>query len=116
MRRALHVGLPADRACQHAGVDRKEIEQREHPVLIEEQETHEDHRPRKKMGNIAIERIHRGTLETNNKIVPSRPSMSATPIKSGTRNTRILATAVSNTTRRKPNAATFAAYDPSPTD
>src|ERR1035441_8915211 len=109
MRRALHVGLPADGARQHASVNRKEIEQREHPVLIEQQEAHEDHGAREEMSNIAIERAHRCTLETNNRIVPSRPSMSATPRNSGTRNTRILATAVSNRTRRNANTASLAA-------
>src|ERR1035441_7809427 len=100
MRRALHVGLPADGARQHASVNRKEIEQ---------QEAHEDHGAREEMSNIAIERAHRCTLETNNRIVPSRPSMSATPRNSGTRNTRILATAVSNRTRRNANTASLAA-------
>ena len=47
-------------------------------------------------------------LETNSSSVPSSPSISAAPRKAGTRNTRILAMAVSNTASRKPPSASLA--------
>ena len=46
--------------------------------------------------------VHHMPLETNSSSVPSRPSISAAPRKSGTRNTRILAIDVSNTPSSTP--------------
>src|SRR5439155_119130 len=109
VRRALQVGLPADRERQHAGVEREEIEQREHAVLIEEEEAHEQHRACEEVGDVAVERGQCGALETNSRMVPRRPSMSATPRNSGTRKTRILAMAVSKSDNRKPRIRSYTA-------
>ena len=109
MWRVLQIGLPADAERQDARVDRKEIKQCEHAILIQQHEAHEDQGARQEMGDIAIERSHRDTRETNSMIVPRSPSMSATPRNSGTRNTRILAVAVSNMTSRNASAASLIA-------
>ena len=114
MRRALQIGLPGDRARERKGVEREHVEEREHAVLIQQQEAQENHGARQQMGDIAVERTHRETFETNSRIVPSSPSMSAMPRNSGTRNTRILAMAVSNSTRRNASAASFRAQARSP--
>src|SRR5882724_3644140 len=98
MRRALQIGLPGDRARQRTGMQREHVEQGEHPVLIQQQEAQEDHGAREQMSNI----------------VASSPSMSAMPRNSGTRKTRILAMAVSNTTSRNASAASLMAQAISP--
>ena len=61
----------------------------------------------KQMSDIEGEAVHQRLRETNSKSVPSRASMSAAPRKSGTRKTRILAMAVSNTARRMPQTASL---------
>jgi len=105
----LHVRLPTDREREDAGVDREEIKQRKHAVLVKQKETDEHERARKQVCDIGVEGIHRDTLETNSSIVPRSPSISATPRNSGTRNTRIFAIAVSNTTSRKPSTVSLTA-------
>src|SRR5256885_2650957 len=109
MRRALLKGLPGDRARERKGVERERVEEGEHAVLVQQQEAQENHGARQQMGDIAVERTHRETFETNSRIVPSSPSMSAMPRNSGTRNTRILAMAVSNSTSRNASRASLTA-------
>src|SRR5271169_6412021 len=103
------MGLPGDRERQDDRMECKDIEQCKHAILIQQQEAHEHQGAREQMGNIAVESRHPRTLDTNSIMVPRSPSMSATPRKSGTRNTRILAMAVSKRTRKNANAVSFAA-------
>src|SRR5208337_1992682 len=105
----LQMGLPADGERKHERMQCEHVEQCEHTILIQQQETHQHQRAREQMRNIAVERCHPHTLDTNSIIVPRSPNMSATPRKSGTRNTRILAMAVSNRTSRNANTVSFVA-------
>src|SRR6267378_1452679 len=114
VRGALQIGLPGDRARERTGMQREHVEERKHPVLIQQQEAQEHHGAGQQMGDIAVQRAHRETFETNSRIVPRSPSMSAMPRNSGTRNTRILAMAVSNSTKRNASAASFTAQARSP--
>jgi hypothetical protein len=64
--------------------------------------------------SVAVRRPERPTVDwklrdTNSNSVPSRPSMKATPRKSGTRKTRIPAIEVSKKTSRKPPTSSLAA-------
>src|SRR5271169_6825538 len=103
------MGLPGDGERQDARMECKDIKQGEHSILIQQQEAHEHQGAREEMGDIAVEGSHPRTLDTNSIIVPRSPSISATPRKSGTRNTRILAMAVSKTTRRNASVVSLAA-------
>ena len=105
MRRILRGGLPADRRRQHQRVQREDVEQRVKPVLVEQHEAHQHQRAGEQMGDVEGEVVHVAYRlpETNNNRVASRPSISAAPRNSGTRNTRILAIAVSNTASRRPS-------------
>ncbi len=60
------------------------------------------------MRDVEGEAVHHKLRDTKSSSVPSRPSISAAPRKSGTRNTRILAIEVSNTASRKPPTASLA--------
>ena len=102
MRRVLDVGLPGDRRREHDGVQREHVEQPEHAVLVEQHEAHQHQAAGQHVRDVERRPAHQKLRDTNSSSVPSRPSMSAMPRKSGTRNTRILAIEVSNSTSRKP--------------
>ena len=91
----LQVCLPGHRERQHARVQREDVEEREHAVLIEQQKAHQHHGAGQQMRNVGIEGRHYEILAMNSRIAPSRPSISATLRNSGTRKTRIFAVAVS---------------------
>ena len=109
-------GASCTYACQATesdttGVQRERVQQRKHPVLVEQQEAHEDQRAGQKMRDVERRTRPHVTRDTNNRIAPSNPSISATPRNSGTRNTRIFAVAVSNKTNRSPPTASFEDVD-----
>ena len=109
MRRVLRGGLPGDRRRQHQRMQREDIEQRVEPVLIDQHEADQHQRAGEQMGDVEGQAVHGGYRlpETNSNNVASRPSISAAPRNSGTRNTRILAIAVSNTASSSPKPASF---------
>ena len=99
--RRLDIGLPGDGQRQHHRVRREYVEQAEDTVLVEHHEAHQHHASGEKMRSVEGKAFHQKLRETNSNSVPRRPSISAPPTNSGTRNTRILAIAVSNNTIRK---------------
>src|SRR5690606_16848946 len=107
MRGILNMGLPRDGERQHDRVQRKNIEQAEHAVLVEQQEADQHQAASQKVGDIECERLHQKLRETNSSKVPRNPSISAVPRNSGTRNTRILAIEVSKKASRKPPTASL---------
>src|SRR5258705_12955731 len=109
MRRVLDVGLPGDGKCEHHGVECKDVEQRIKPVLVQHHEADQDEAAGQRMRDVEGEAVHlhQKLLETNNRSVPSRPSMSAAPRNCGTRKTLIFAAAVSNSARKKPATASL---------
>ena len=108
MRRILDVGLPGHRERQHEGMQRVCVEQRIEPILIELEEAHQHQRTRKQVGDVETQPAHHRPRDTNRKSVASSPSISAAPRNSGTRNTRILAIEVSNSTSKRPPIASLA--------
>ena len=110
MRRVLDVGLPGDRQGQHEGVQGKGVEQRVEPVLRDQQEADQHQPAGEQMGDVEGEAVLiYSVLDTNSSSVPSRPSISAAPTKSGRRKTRILAIDVSNSASSTPATASLAA-------
>ena len=83
-------------------MQREDVEQPEHAVLVEQHEADQHEAAGQHMGEIEDEPLHQKLRDTNSSSVPSRPSISATPRNSGTRKTRILAIDVSNRASRKP--------------
>ncbi len=90
------------KAC--SGID---VEQRVQPILIKFEEADQHQRAGEQMGDIEINPAHQKLPDTKRKSVASRPSISAAPRNSGTRNTRILAIDVSNSASRKPPTASL---------
>ena len=107
VRRILDIGLPGDRQRQHQRMQREDVEQRVEPVLVELHEAHQHQRAGQHMRDVEGEAAHQRLRETNSRSVASRPSISAAPRNSGTRNTRILAIEVSNSASRKPPTASL---------
>ena len=107
MRRILHIRLPGDRERQHDRLKREHIEKRVQPRLVEQHEADEHERPGEQMGDVEGEAGHLSVRETNSSSAPRKPSMSAAPTKSGTRNTRILAMLVSNSASARPAMASL---------
>ena len=108
MRRVLDIGLPGHRERQHQGMQREHVEQRVEPVLVELQEAHQHQRAGQQMGDVEDQaRASRGSVKRTAAGSPSRPSISAAPRNSGTRNTRILAIDVSNSASRNPPTASL---------
>src|SRR5262249_17818842 len=108
MRRVLDIGLPGNRERDDEGMQREGVKEAEHAVLVEQHEAHQDEPSGKEMRDIEDEPVHQRLRETKSRSVPSSPSMSATPMKLGSRKTRILAMVVSNTARRAPPTASLA--------
>ena len=88
-------------------MQRIDVEQRVEAVLIELQEADQHQRAGEQMGDVEIDPAHQKLPDTKRSSVASRPSISATPRNSGTRNTRILAIDVSNSASRKPPTASL---------
>ena len=91
------------------GID---VEQRVEPVLIEQHEAHQHQTAGEQMGDVEVEGAHQKPFDTNRRRVPSKPSISAAPRNSGTRNTRILAIEVSKTASSAPPTASLTRYEP----
>src|SRR5258708_16871575 len=83
-------------------------------VLVQEHEAHQDQAPGEEVRNIECQLVHQVTRDTKSSSAARKPSIRAAPRKSGTRKTRIFAMAVSNTASRKPPAASFITYRPTP--
>src|SRR5260370_28605102 len=96
VRRILDIGLPRHRERQHQRMQREHVEQRIEPVLIELEKAHQHQRTCEQVSDVERQAAHHRLRETNSRSVASRPSISAAPRNSGTRNTRILAIDVSN--------------------
>ncbi len=109
MRRVLDERLPGDRRRQHQSVQRVDVEQRVEPVLIELHEAHQHQRAGEHVSDIEREAVHGAHRlpDTNSSRMASRPSISAAPRYCGTRNTRILAMAVSKTASSTPPVASL---------
>ena len=107
VRRILDVRLPGDGGREHHRVQGKDVEQREHAVLVEQHEAHQHHAAGEQMGDIERRSVHQKLRDTNRSSMPRKPSIRAMPRKSGTRNTRILAIEVSNRTSRNPPTASL---------
>src|SRR5438552_6105925 len=110
MRRILDVRLPRHRHRDHEGVQGEEVEQAEHAVLVEQQETHQHQAAGEQMRDIEGEPVHQPPRETKRSRAARRPSMSAAPRNSETRKTRILAMTVSNTASTNPPTASLSTY------
>ena len=107
VRRVLDEGLPGHRGGQRQRVRRVDVEQRVEPVLIKFEEADQHQRAGEQMGDVEIDPAHQKLPDTKRRSVANRPSISATPRNSGTRNTRILAIEVSNSASRKPPTASL---------
>src|SRR5687767_1548525 len=92
----------------------KVVHQPGHAVLVQQHEAHQHEAACEEMRDVEGEAIHQAACVTKSSSVASKPSISAAPRKSGTRNTRIFAIEVSNTASKKPPAASFATYTPTP--
>src|SRR5215471_19597380 len=108
VRCVLDEGLPSDRERQHQGMEREHVEQRVEAVLIELEEAHQHQRARQQVSDVEGQAAHHRLRETNRRSVASRPSISAAPRNSGTRNTRILAIDVSNSASSVPATVSLA--------
>src|SRR5260370_12008702 len=104
MPRVLDKGLTGDRKGKHQRMQRKHIEQRIKPVLVQHHEADQHQPAGQRMRDVEGEavQLHQKLLDTNSNSVPSSPSISAPPRNCGTRKTRIFALAASNTSRNKP--------------
>ena len=109
MRCVLDKGLPGDGKREHQGMQRKDVEQRIKPVLVQHHEADQDEPACERMRDVEVEAVHlhQKLFDTNSRRVPSRPSIRAAPRNCGTRKTRIFAVAVSNSARKKPAAASL---------
>src|SRR5262245_4697838 len=108
MRRLLHVRLPRDREREHRRVQREDVEQRAHAVLIQQHEADEHHAAGEQVSDVVAECPHRYKLRvTNIKSAPRSASINEAPRNSGTRKTRIFAMVVSNNASNAPATATF---------
>src|SRR6185369_12653184 len=108
VRRVLNIGLPRHRYRDHERVHGEQVDEAEHAVLIKQHEADENQAAGEQVCNIQRKAIHYIPRETNSSSAASRPSISAAPRKSETRNTRILATAVSKTANMNPPIASLA--------
>ena len=104
----LDVRLPCHRQRDDERVQREDVEQAEHPVLVQQHEADEHQPAGEQMGHVQCEAVHHTLCETNRSSAASRPSMSAAPRKSETRKTRIFAVTVSKTASRNPPTASLA--------
>src|SRR3954451_20187754 len=109
MRCVLDKSLPSDGKRKHHGMQRKDIEQRIEPVLVQHHETDQHEPAGQGMRDVEGEAVHlhQKLLDTNSSSVPSRPSISAAPRNCGMRKTRIFAVAVSNSARKNPATASL---------
>src|SRR5207302_7925111 len=109
MRGVLDIGLPGHGKRENQGMERKHVEQRIKPVLVQHHEADQDERACERMRDVEGEAVHlhQKLLDTNSSSVPSRPSISAAPRNCGTRKTRIFAVAVSNSASEKPATASL---------
>ena len=107
MRRALDIGLPGDRQRQNDRLQREHVEKRIKAVLIEQDEADEHEAAGEQMGKVEGETFHQRLAETKRSNTARKPSMRATPTKSGTRKTRILAMVVSNRASNNPATASL---------
>ena len=107
MRRILDQSLPGDRGRQHQGMQRIDVEQRIHAVLIELEKADQHQRAGEQMRDVEIDPAHQKLPDTKRSSVANSPSISAAPKYSGTRNTRILAIEVSNSASKKPQTASL---------
>ena len=114
VRRMLDMRLPGDRERDHQRVQREIVHQAGHAVLVEQHEAHQHETAGQQVRDVEGEAVHQPARVTNSSSVARKPSISAAPRKSGTRNTRIFAIAVSNTASTKPPAASFSRYTPMP--
>src|SRR5206468_5363377 len=113
MRRALNVGLPGDRKGDDDGMQRKDLQQRKHAVLVQQQEAHQHQPAGQEVGDVELQVCHQRASVTNISKVASRASISPAPRKTGTRNTRILATLLSKNASMKPARASLTINVPS---
>src|SRR5947209_19867910 len=91
MRCIVDVSLPSHRGGEHHRMQRKNVEQCKHTVLVEQHETHQHHATGQHMRDIKGKGIHQKLRDTKSRSMPSNPSIRAMPKKSGTRKTRIFA-------------------------
>src|SRR5260370_7424558 len=114
VRRGLDVGLPGHRQRENDGLQREDVEKRVEAVLIEQHEADEHEAAGEQMGKIEAETLHQRLPETKRSKTARNPSISATPTKSGTRKTRILAIVVSNSASSAPATASLTIYASTP--
>src|SRR6266496_3397279 len=91
-------------------MEREHVEERIEPILVKLEEAHQHERACEQVGDVEGQTAHHSPRETNRRSVANRPSISAAPKNSGTRNTRILAIDVSNSASRKPPIASLPMY------
>src|SRR5512132_1038875 len=102
MRSILYERLPGDGERENDGMRRENVEQRIHPILVEQHQAEQDQPTGQKARNIVRQSRHHRPRLTNRSSMASRPSITPAPRNSATRNTRILATTVSNSASRAP--------------
>src|SRR5581483_10863229 len=107
VRRVLNEGLPGDGGGQHQRMQGIDVQKRVKPVLVKLHETDQHQGPGQQMRDVERDAAHQKLPDTKRSSVASRPSISAAPRNSGTRNTRILAIEVSNTASKAPSTATL---------
>jgi len=107
MRRLLNVGLPRHGERDDERMQREDIDEGKDAVLVQQHEADEHEAAGEEVGDVQFQMAHYTLRETNRSNAASKPSIRATPRKSETRNTRILAVTVSKTASRKPPTASL---------
>ena len=97
----LNIGLPGNREREGDGLGGEDIDQGSEAILVEHQEADEDESAGKQVGDIEWKAAHLSPpRDTNSSSTPRIPIMKAALRKAETRNTRILAMAVSKSASR----------------
>lgn len=100
-------GLPGHGGREHQRVSGEHVDQSGQAVLVELHEAEQHEGAGEEVRDVETQVAHQNSLDTNSSSVPSSPSITAAPRKSGTRNTRIFAIAVSKSASRVPAAASL---------
>src|SRR5258706_14957859 len=111
MRRVLHDRLPRRGDRQHEGLGGEHVDHAEQRALVQQGEAQHQDAAGQQMGEIVVEagREHRYPPRPRySSTTASSASSSAPPRNSPTRNTRILATMVSDTASKLPPTSSLA--------
>ena len=73
MRRVLDMRLPGDRGGEHDGLQREDVEQAEHAVLVEQHEADQHHEAGEHVSDIEDESVHQKLRETKSSKRAEQP-------------------------------------------